>query len=493
MFEAQIDLLKQARKKNTDATDGFFQIRRTGRKVEVAEALKQVVDFDPTWIDARYQYGLSLLKLGRHRDAIPHFQMCASTHEEWMPALSHLGLCYLKSGNEYLGLSMLKSILDMDPDADIPEYSKVYEIVADEYFKKARKEKNKLIRDGVISELKSMCERDVERNGERPWSSLYLAAIEYYYNKVESALELFEKAALLADPYRTNYPIVHKSAYGCFTVRSLGQAKKIFESKGLPEIQISFDAPCATNLVFLLGCDEGYFRRFSEFLISSVIRSNNNILVHFHIIGLKENIVESLEAVRVLAETGHNVSVKYSFEPKPSDATTTYYAMSRFIVVHQIMKHYGSDVVIGDIDSAVVGSLAKVQSYVGNCDVGVNASTNPDSFKKFPWNSISGGYMFFKNSPLGISYARDLSKFMLGVYDSASAKSWWLDQSALFTVTQYYIRNQPKFKFKSFIGSDAPQPFMHNPVGKSKDEFAKMVMGLIASGEFSAKYGLKAD
>lgn len=58
-----------------------------------------------------------------------------------MPALSHLGLCYLKSGNEYLGLSMLKSILDMDPDADIPEYSKVFEIVGDEYFKKARKEK----------------------------------------------------------------------------------------------------------------------------------------------------------------------------------------------------------------------------------------------------------------------------------------------------------------------------------------------------------------
>jgi hypothetical protein len=60
-------------------------------------------------------------------------------------------------------------------------------------------------------------------------------------------------------------------------------------------------------------------------------------------------------------------------------------------------------VIIGDIDSAVVGDLRSVKRYVAESDIGVNAATSPDSFRKFPWNSVSGGYMFFKNSKLGVN------------------------------------------------------------------------------------------
>lgn len=488
MFKVQVENLKQARRRNIDASDAFFQIRRTGRKLEVADAFRQVVDFDPSWIEAHYQYGLSLHRLGRNKDAIPHFQMCANTHPEWVSAINHLGLCYLQSGNVFFGLSILKTIFQLDPDSDIPGYAKAFEIFSDEYFKLARKEKNKEFRNGVINELQKICDEDVIKNGERPWSSLYLGAIQFYKNNVDESLSYFEKASALSDPYNTNYPIVHKTAYGCFTVKKLDAVRQIIAESELDDQAIVFGDSCDTDLVFLLGCDEGYFKRFSEFLISSISKSNKRLTVHFHIIGERENIETEILKVNSIAQSAEGIEARYSFEKKPDDATVTYYAISRFLVAHKIIRHYSADVIIGDIDSAVVGDLRSVKRYVAESDIGVNAATSPDSFRKFPWNSVSGGYMFFKNSKLGVAYAKSLSKYMREVYDPSSLKSWWLDQSSLFCVTQYFVRNELDFKLKSFVSANAPQPFLNNPAGQSKDDFARSVMDMLSSGEFDRKY-----
>jgi tetratricopeptide (TPR) repeat protein len=491
MFKVQVEILKQTRRRNVDASDAFFQIRRTGRKLEVADAFRQVVDFDPSWIEAHYQYGLSLHRLGRNKDAIPHFQICASTHPEWVSAINHLGLCHLRSGNVFLGLSILKTIFELDPDSDISGYAKAFEIFSDEYFKLARKEKNKEFRDGIINELQRICDEDVVRNGERPWSSLYLGAIQFYKNNVDDSLSYFEKASELSDPYNANYPIVHKTAYGCFTVKKLDTTKKIIARSELAGESIVFGQSCNTDLVFLLGCDEGYFRRFSEFLISSIAKSNKRLTVHFHIIGDRDNIEAEIVRVDSIAKSAEGIEARYSFEKKPDDATVTYYAISRFLVAHKIIKHYSADVIIGDIDSAVIGDLREVKRYVAESDIGVNTATNPDSFRKFPWNSISGGYMFFKNSKLGVAYAESLSKYMCEVYDPRSLKSWWLDQSSLFCVTQYFVKNELSFKLKSFVNASAPQPFLNNPAGQSKDDFARSVMDMLSSGEFDRRYVLE--
>ncbi|RKS28721.1 hypothetical protein BJ917_1620 [Pseudomonas sp. WPR_5_2] len=488
MFKAQIETIKQARRRNIDASDAFFQIRRTGRKLEVADAFRQVVDFDPSWIEAQYEYGLALHRLGRHKDAIPHFQMCTYTHPEWISAINHLGLCLLKSGSEFLGLSILKTIFELDPDSDISGYSKAFEIFSDEYFKLARREKNKEVRDGVINELQKTCDADVARNGERPWSSLYLGAIQFYKNNVDESLFFFEKAASLSDPYNANYPIVHKAAFGCFTLKTLSTTRDIIANSELSRKSIEFGDPCDTDLVFLLGCDEGYFKRFSEFLILSISKSNKFLTVHFHIIGERKNVEAEIIRVNSIAKSAVGIEAKYSFEAKPADITVTFYAISRFLIAHRIIKHYSSDVIVGDIDSAVIGDLRDVKNYVGESDIGVNTATNPDSFRKFPWNSISGGYMFFKKSQLGVAYAESLSKYMMAVYDSRSLKSWWLDQSSLFCITQYFVRNELGFKFRSFVSSNAPQPFLNNPAGQSKDDFARAVMDMLSSGEFERKY-----
>lgn len=489
MFGTQVKQIIEARKKNTDANDLFLQVKRTGKKAEIAEAFKQVVDFDPGWISAQYHYGIALIRLARHKEALDSFQACATAHPKWISAIYHLGLCHLKTGNAHIAMPIFKGILDLDCRDDYEEYSKNFETLGDQYFVIARAEKNKELRDKVILELKSICEREIKKNGKQPWSLLYIAAIEFYFGKFSDSLQTFELAAELADPMVMNQPLMFRSAYGCYSIKSLSSMTAILEGpQRVPAPTITLNKAAPRDLVFLIGCDDGYFNRFSSSFLGTLYETNDNITVHFHIIGDESSIREQRALLAKTLRKDRKNLIEFSFEAKPAHGNKTYYALSRFVIASQIMKHYQSDLIIGDIDAAVIGDLHLVKSHVGDSDVGVDKSSDPEAFRKFPWNSISGCYLYIRNTPKGLDYARAISLLMLETFNPNSPKTWWLDQSVLYCATYYMENLSFGFKAKSLIGNKAPKPFMYSIPGKSKDEFSTGLKDMIATGDFSKKY-----
>ena len=438
MFDIQIEQIISARKKNLDASEYFVQIKRANRKAEALEATKTILDFDPSWTTAQYQYAMSLIRAGNHKEALPYFLSCTKTHVEWMSALYHLGICQLKLGNEEEAIRSLKRVLHIDYKDDPEEYCKSFETLGDLFFSIARKSPDKNFRDKIINELNKICDMDIEKNGEQPWNLLYLGAVNFYRHKTTEALAIFEKASTKADRENLNKPFFFKSAYGCYSTKSFRTLNAMISApdiKTLPEIEL---APKKTSeLVAFVSCDPEYFNRFSECFLSTIKETNSEVTVHFHVIGQAESIAKQRGANLDLIRTNKKIDIQYSFERKPDHNNTTYYALSRFINAHRIIQHYNSPIVICDIDSAVIGDLKLVKSFVGQNDVGVDANYDQNAFRKYPWNSISGGYLYINNTNRGIEYAKTLSKLMMEIFDPSSPKTWWLDQSVLYSTTFY--------------------------------------------------------
>ncbi|MFJ4397487.1 tetratricopeptide repeat protein [Pseudomonas sp. NPDC089396] len=489
MFKAQVNQIIYARERNSDASAFFLQIKRANKKIEAADALKKVVNFDPSWTTAKYQYGMSLIRLGKHSEALQYFLDCTEAHPKWISALYHLGACHLRTGSEQKALSIFKAILNLDYKDDIEEYSKTFEALADHYFIMARRERDKSLRDGIIKELQAICDNNIEIHGEQPWSLLYAGAIQFYSNSVKDALKTFEMAASLADPMAANKPFLFKSAYGCYSTKSFITLNSILSRpRRVPEPEISLGEKKGRDLVMLIGCDDGYFNRFSSSFLGTLFETNDNLTVHFHIIGNESSVSEQQKKLVRELRKDRKIPIEYSFENKPTHENKTYYALSRFIIAHQIMNHYKCGVVIGDIDAAVTGNLHSVKSYVGESDAGVDATYNVDAFRKFPWNAISGCYLYINNTRLGLQYAETMSHLMLDTFDPASPKTWWLDQSILYCAT-FYIKNHTfNFKLTSLIGNDAPKPFTYSTPGKSKDHFSAELNKMVATGDFSKKF-----
>lgn len=489
MFEAQVSQLIEARKKNANANGLFVQVKRTGKKAEIAEAFKQVVDFDPTWIEAQYHYGIALIRIAKHKEALGSFLACAASHPKWISALYHLGLCHLKTGNASIAISIFKGILNLDYKDDVTEYSKNFETLGDHYFSIARAEKSKKLRDDIILELKSICESEIKKNGDQPWSVLYIGAIEFYFNNVTDSLRSFEKASNLADPMQMDKPFLFRSAYGCYSTKSFLTLNSILTSpRKIQEPVISLGQAKQRDLVFLIGCDDGYFNRFASSFLGTLYETNDNLTVHFHIIGDESSISEKRKSLALELRKDRKISLEYSFEKKPAHGNKTYYALSRFVIASKIINHYKCGLIIGDIDAAVIGNLRQVKEHVGNNDVGVDTNFSAETFRKFPWNSISGCYLYINNTKLGNQFATSMSHLMLDVFDPESPKTWWLDQSLLYCVTFYMQNHAPGFKPASLIGEKAPKPFMYSIPGKSKDDFSKSLVDNVRSGEFTKKY-----
>lgn len=168
MFDARIRKIIEARQKGVDATDHFFQIRRTGKRPETAEAFRKVVEFDPGWVQAQYQYGIALVRIQKHQDALGCFRLCASTHPKWISALYHLGLCHLKQGDEGIALALFEDVLKLDYRDDVEEYSKAFETLGDHYFVMARRRKSFDEREMLIESLRQICHGDIARHGRQP-------------------------------------------------------------------------------------------------------------------------------------------------------------------------------------------------------------------------------------------------------------------------------------------------------------------------------------
>lgn len=82
------------------------------------EYFRKALAIDPSFVQARNNYGVYLSTVNRHKEAIEQFGIASSTlgYEKRVEALENLGRTYLKVGNEKAAEDAFNRALDADPE-----------------------------------------------------------------------------------------------------------------------------------------------------------------------------------------------------------------------------------------------------------------------------------------------------------------------------------------------------------------------------------------
>ncbi|HEY6897983.1 MAG TPA: hypothetical protein VI279_12030 [Rhodocyclaceae bacterium] len=200
-------------------------------------------------------------------------------------------------------------------------------------------------------------------------------------------------------------------------------------------------AAAKRSTVFLISCDEVYFRRAASSLVGQLMSDGDHLSLHL-------NVVDPTPATRAELAAWARENPSFGFSTLMSTAVPrfkaeqqndfeslkTLYACSRFLVLPDILNHYGSTVVVLDSDQCVVGSMAEfVEQFSRRFRHDFAVTLGP---RLGPGIDYYADLLAFANSLSANIYAVLLRKY-IAYYLSQDYHFWTLDQVALLAVHAY--------------------------------------------------------
>lgn len=176
------------------------------------------------------------------------------------------------------------------------------------------------------------------------------------------------------------------------------------------------DAP-----VLFAACDPVYFDKFSNQFID-VFNSFGHI--HLHVVGGNIN-----ELTKSLSNR-EGAGVSFSVEDFAEGHGSPYYACARFLQSSSVVKGFNKDLIILDIDVAAQDNFKSFIHEAKDTDV-----TLFRDITLVPWLKHRAAAIYIKNNNNGQQYLRSLAVVLK---EALKAPAWFVDQSVLHCVNQYW-------------------------------------------------------
>ena len=182
-----------------------------------------------------------------------------------------------------------------------------------------------------------------------------------------------------------------------------------------------------TSPIVLISCSDGYLNVFAEYYIRIFRRKNLNI-IHFHVLA------EDAEATRSLlvALKAKYSNILYSIETI-SGRSQTYITLVRFLICHDLIKHYNRDILISDIDVhfdfdlSLIGRELRAKTFdFGLYDLGYSV----------PWAKFAAGCSYFRvDNHASDVFLELLSRHLVSLYSDGGFFS--MDQVGMLLIYEY--------------------------------------------------------
>lgn len=296
--------------------------------------------------------------------------------------------------------------------------------------------------------VKKLCFEDVKKNGETPWSMIFLAVISEVFGDTDSAIEYYKKVHLLGDTVIGNL-------HGSYTVATpnsmidLAEYKPIC-SKVSNKVRdfISCIPREQDNFVLVLSCDGEYLNKFGKGLAESLVEIHFDSVLHLHLINVTHD--QLVEASNLLNKKSIRFNLSFeSFDVKqfghPLNVKSVY-TCGRFIHLPELLEAYNRPILITEFDAKFCSDLTKYVQQIESSDIALSLYNN---YNHLPWNRVWAGSVFVKNNSIGMDFAKRLSSFCHKHIDefNGDGKLWHLDQNALYGAYEYVNNNYSTLKF----------------------------------------------
>lgn len=182
----------------------------------------------------------------------------------------------------------------------------------------------------------------------------------------------------------------------------------------------------------LVGCDEGYWRRFGADFLASLFTKTDQMSAHIHLVNPSRETV--LDLCERLDGQDYRVSVSIenvdltSFSPHRQ---LTYYASARFPIAYELLTRFGLTVVQCDVDALFLGNVMTAIPTKA-WDVVIAR----DFRRRGPMRDFLAGLMVFNTTDPAIRFLELTTKYISWHFRNG-AGYWTLDQSAPYCVFGY--------------------------------------------------------
>lgn len=189
-------------------------------------------------------------------------------------------------------------------------------------------------------------------------------------------------------------------------------------NEDLNEIFIINELNSVGKGLLLVSSDFGYFKAYSEKTINSSIEYNNNI--HFHLVLPNEKSISHIDIDFFIKK-----NIGLSYEIKDVGNNPTYYSISRYLILNEIISLYDSNVIVCDIDIKLEKNIDYIFDRLGTYKIGLVRSD-----KDLPWLSCLAGFNYFGKDTRNTLFLNNMRNIMNTLFNKGY-DLWMLDQVAL--------------------------------------------------------------
>lgn len=177
----------------------------------------------------------------------------------------------------------------------------------------------------------------------------------------------------------------------------------------------------------LVSCDFGYF---SAYLKNILHTFDKNLIVHLHLI-LPDNI-EGLN-LNEIPEQHENIFVSYELIDESIGNFRTYYSVSRYLILPEILNRYNLPTIVADADLDFLNiDLISVVTSVNDNEFALNIKDND-----LPWLKVTAGFNVFGKNTGNEDFFNVLTKYIKFCFETGR-DGWMLDQTALGQCLYFY-------------------------------------------------------
>jgi hypothetical protein len=199
----------------------------------------------------------------------------------------------------------------------------------------------------------------------------------------------------------------------------------------LPPIRTLVGPPAnAASHVLFLACSPDYLDRYAGSLLESLsANGGGGSLLHLHVVGGDEHLVQRLLSVPVRY---HRVPMTITAESPDlsgmsSSQRTTFFTGARFLRVPDLLDEYRRPVVTLDIDAIIEGPTQQLIEVAAGGDLALMLRMP----QRIVWTNVLAGVVVFNPTAKARAYARLVKGFILTSV-AEGRLTWNLDQIALF-------------------------------------------------------------
>lgn len=292
----------------------------------------------------------------------------------------------------------------------------------------------------------------------------YRAIVDSNTGKLAEASDNFKKVS--------SFSFFGRHSTGALSFRYGDDLKDVVSSESIRDVssKIHFHDKSLAGFEFdsvvFVSCDDGYFNIFSDLLLASFSRVVKQKVFHMHLINPSSEVIEKCESFSDFYDF-FNFSSEYK-----EDAEKIDYACLRYIRLPDVLSHYRRTVLVCDMDSCFVSDF-DANGLLGGGQVAIK-SDDVCSLHYFPWRSYIASFVLFSFSEKVVNLALDISKFLLHFVSRRDDDYWYVDQTALFCLLNFYAENN-NFAFQK-IHQTSGIVLVPEARQESKEEFVEKML-----------------